>query len=133
MLITDETGTQRLVGYVHDLRNGAEGPAICWLDVQDQHLNRSGVLHGGLITMLLDNASGAACSLRIDPVRFIPVLTVSLTVQFLAPGRKGRVTAEGRVLRGRSTFFTEARLTQDDGTLLATATGIFKKPRPKET
>ena len=129
-LITDETGPQRLIGYVLDVGQ-ADGRARCWLDLGPQHLNRHGVLHGGLISTLLDSASGATGSLRVDASGRAPFLTLSLTVQFLAPASAGRVTAIGQITGGgRSTLFIDGELRAEDDTLIATSTGVFKPVRP---
>lgn len=125
-IITGETGTQRLVGYVIDVRGRSE--ARCWLDVGPEHLNRHNVLHGGIATMLLDSACGATASLTVDARGTAPFLTVSLTTQFVAPARKGRVTAVGRLTGGgRSLLYITGELRDADDRLIATATGVFKK------
>ncbi len=125
--IRDETGTQRLVGYVIDLSDPG-GQARVSLDLEDRHLNRHGVLHGGIAAMLLDSASGFTCSLAGDPETAPPVLTVSLTTNFLAPGKPGRVTAVGKITGGgRALTYASAELTHADGTLIATSTGVFKR------
>jgi len=125
--IRNETGTQRLVGYVIDV-SAPNGCATCWLDVEPRHLNRHNVLHGGIATMLLDSASGATGSLTEDPSGLAPFLSVSLTVNFIAPGLPGRVTATGRIMGGgRSIKYISADLIHEDGTLIATSTGVFKK------
>ena len=127
--IRDETGTQRLVGYVIDLSDPG-GQARVYLDLDDRHLNRHGVLHGGIAAMLLDSASGFTCSLTEDRETAPPVLTVSLNTNFLAPGKPGRVTAVGKVIGGgRSLKYANAKLTHEDGTLIATSTGVFKRVR----
>ena len=126
-LITDETGAQRLIGFVVDLRGG-DGGARAWLDLGPQHLNRHGVLHGGITATLLDAASGFTASLSADPEGRILFLTVALDTQFVAPARSGRVTATGRVTGGgRSLVFVAAEARAEDGTLIATSTGIFKR------
>jgi len=128
-LIYNETGTQRLVGYVVDVRDAAHGR--CYLDVTDDHLNRHGALHGGIAVTLLDNASGTTGSLTVDPDGKAPFLTVSMNTQFIGSGRKGRVTATGSVTGGgRSLLFITAELRHEDGTLLATSTGVFKRVPP---
>lgn len=125
--IRAETGTQRLVGYVIDLKDPG-GRARVILDLDGRHLNRHGVLHGGIAAMLLDSASGFTCSLADDPETLPPVLTVALTTNFLAPGRRGRVTAVGKITGGgRSLTYASAELTHEDGTLIATSTGVFKR------
>lgn len=129
--IRNETGTQRLVGYVIEV-GAQDGRARCWLDLDERHLNRHNVLHGGIATMLLDSASGATGSMTIDPGGLAPFLSVTLNVQFVAPGRPGRVTAVGRITGGgRSLKYISAELHHEDGTLIATSTGVFK-PVPQE-
>ncbi|QBX33551.1 PaaI family thioesterase [Paracoccus liaowanqingii] len=126
-LIRDETGTQRLIGYVLDVSQ-SDKSARCVLDLDDRHLNRQGMLHGGLAATLLDSAMGATGSLTVDPSGRHPFTTLALTVNYLAPGRPGQVTAAGRVTGGgRSTLFIEGTLRHQDGTLIATATGVFRK------
>lgn len=126
MLIRDETGTQTLVGYVVDVSDRAHGR--CWLDVGRQHTNRHNVLHGGIAACLLDNASGTTGSLTVDPSGKAPFLTISITTQFIAPGYPGRVTATGSVTGGgRSLLYISAVLEHEDGTLIATSTGVFKR------
>ena len=129
-LIRDETGTQRLIGYVVDVSDPARGR--CFLDMGPQHTNRHGVLHGGIAAALLDNASGTTGSLSVDPEGRVPFLTIAMTTQFVAPGLPGRVTATGRVTGGgRSLLHIAAELVHEDGTLIATSTGVFKRV-PKE-
>ncbi|MGB0438940.1 MAG: PaaI family thioesterase [Paracoccaceae bacterium] len=125
--IRNETGTQRLLGYVIDVGH-PDGRARCWLDLDARHLNRHGVLHGGIASMLLDSASGATGSLSVDPTGRAPFLTVSLTTQFIAPGMPGRVTAVGQFTGGgRSLQYISAELHHADGTLIATSNGVFKR------
>jgi len=124
--IRDETGTQRLVGYVVDVRDPAHGR--CYLDVTEDHLNRHGALHGGIAVTLLDNCSGTTGSLTVDPSGKAPFLTVSMNTQFVGSGRPGRMTATGTVKGGgRSLLFIDAELRHEDGTLVATSTGVFKR------
>jgi len=129
--IRDETGTQSLVGYVVDVRDPAHGR--CYLDVGPQHLNRHGALHGGIAVTLLDNASGTTGSLTVDATGKAPFLTVSMNTQFVGSGRPGRMTASGTVTGGgRSLLFISAELRHEDGTLVATSTGVFKRVPPEK-
>jgi uncharacterized protein (TIGR00369 family) len=131
-VIHDETGAQRLIGYVIDV-GGGDGCGRCWLDVGAQHTNRHGVLHGGIAATLLDSASGAAGSLSVDPSGRAPFLSVSLTTQFVAPAHAGqRVIATGRITGGgRSILHIAAELRTQGGALIATSTGVYKRV-PKE-
>ncbi|WP_179381156.1 PaaI family thioesterase [Jannaschia marina] len=128
-LIRGETGTQRLLGYVLDVRGGQGGSARCHMEITDDHTNRHGVLHGGITTSILDNAMGATASLTVDGSGTAPFLTVSMTVNFMAPAHSGQLLiATGRKTGGgRSTLFVEGDLEADDGTRIATASGVFRK------
>lgn len=127
-LIRDETGAQSLIGYVVDL-SAKDGRGRCYLDLGPQHGNRHGMLHGGIISCLLDNVMGYAASLSVDPEGQAKFLTISMTTQYLAAAKIGqRVTAEAQVTGGgRSTLFVESGLRDESGRLLATATGVFKR------
>lgn len=128
-IIEGETGSQRLVGYVVDLSAG-DGQGRCHLDIDDRHLNRHGMLHGGISTMLLDSAMGFTASMSFDPETMSPVLTVSLATQYVAPADAGRVTATGTVAgHGQSVCHVTGALRAEDGRLIATATGVFKRVR----
>lgn len=128
-IIRGETGTQRLLGYVLDVRAGQDGSARCHMQITGDHTNRHGVLHGGITTSILDNAMGATASLTVDDTGRAPFLTISMTVNFLAPAREGQtLIATGRKTGGgRSTVFIDGILEAEDGTVIATATGVFRK------
>lgn len=94
------------------------------LDVDRDHLNLFGTLHGGLIATLADTATGLAMLTSLDDG--MTHVTTSLNVTFLAPGRSGTVTARGRVLkRGRRFGYAEADVIDAEGTLLARAAATF--------
>ena len=128
-LIINETGAQRLVGWVTDVTH-PDNRARLYLDVGPQHTNRHGVLHGGIVAMLLDSACGYTGSLHTDPVEMPPMLSLSFTTQFLAPAGPGAVTATGRVTGGgRKTLFIAGELHDAAGRLVATSTGVYKQVR----
>ncbi|WP_233270656.1 PaaI family thioesterase [Chachezhania sediminis] len=105
-----------------------DGRARTHLDIGPQHLNRHGVLHGGIIAMILDNVCGVAGSLSVDASGKAPFLSLSMTTQFLAPALPGRVTAMGTIAGGgRSTLFIEGELRDAEGKLLATSSGVYKR------
>ena len=126
-ILTDETGTQRLLGYVLDVGQG-DGRARCRMQVGPQHLNRQGILHGGLAATLLDNALGATASLSVDQTGMVRFSTVTLNIDFLSPGLPGPVEAVGQLKGGgRKIVFVEGALHHADGTLIATASGVFRR------
>lgn len=127
-IIENETGAQTLLGYVLDV--GQEDlRARCMIEITDEHLNRHASLHGGIASSVLDNAMGATASLTVDPTGRRPFLTISLNTHFMAPAKKGdKLTATGRVVGGgMSTKFLEGELVDQNGKIIATATGVFKR------
>lgn len=122
-----DSGAQDLVGYSIDLSDPAGG-AVVRLDLDARHMNRVGSLHGGIVAMLLDAAAGFAVSRAWDASGEALLVTVSLSTNYLASANAGRVTATGRVSGGGNVIrFAEARLCDDAGRLLATASGAFKR------
>lgn len=125
------SGAQRLVGYDIDL-SAADGTTTVRLTVEARHLNRNGTLQGGIQSMLLDAAAGFAASRHLagdDPV-VVPVVTLSLTSNFLAPAPLGDVIATGRVTGGgHKIVYANADIHDADGRLLAQGHGVFKRTK----
>jgi uncharacterized protein (TIGR00369 family) len=78
------------------------------------------VVHGGMVTTLLDTAMGGACATALtDGESF---LTADLSVEFYRPSRPGTLRAEGRVVqRTRRVVFCAAELVDAGGAVLASA------------
>lgn len=89
--------------------------------------NRQGLPHGGVLATLLDSAMGFAGCFTGDSDRQQNALTLSMTVNYLAQARGSRLIAEARVTGGgRRTYFAEGSVTDDSGTKVATANGVFR-------
>jgi uncharacterized protein (TIGR00369 family) len=78
------------------------------------------IVHGGMVTTLLDTAMGGACwSVLGDDESF---LTADLHCEFMRSARPGVLRAEGRVVqRSRRVAFCAAELYDADGELLASS------------
>jgi uncharacterized protein (TIGR00369 family) len=89
-----------------------EGYVRLGLTVDERHTNPHGVMHGGVITTLMDEAlGGVIASVRgIDEMRKAPHATVDMNVSFLSNARSSdEIIVEGAVLKlGRSVAFGEA-------------------------
>jgi uncharacterized protein (TIGR00369 family) len=109
------------LGYRH-VDRGEGFVSIEW-DATEEYAfhDRSGpIVHGGLVTTLLDTAMGGACwTVLADGESF---LTADLRVEFYRSSRPGTLRAEGRVVHrtGRAAFCS-ADVSDDEGTLLASA------------
>lgn len=89
----------------------------------EHHLNPLGTVHGGVVAAMLDTVAGCAVHSTLDAGT--GYTSLDLHTRFLRPvtPATGRVRAEGTVVsRGSRTATAEARLVDDRGRLLATAT-----------
>lgn len=117
--------TQELIGY--QVSRADDGSAIVTMQIGAQHFNRDQIMHGGISALLLDTALGYTVRLQRDASGTNPVATVSLNVQYLAPGRPGACTTRARITGGgKKLVFAEGELTHEDGTIIARATGVFR-------
>ncbi len=97
----------------------------------------SGILHGGVVSSILDVVGGlSALSALVfdrdldtlDEILeiFVKFGTVDLRVDYLRPGVGERFTATGTVMRsGRRLAVTRMEFSNEQGTLLATGTGTY--------
>jgi uncharacterized protein (TIGR00369 family) len=84
------------------------------------HAPSGPIVHGGMVTTLLDTAMGGACwSVLEDDESF---LTAELRTEFMRSARPGLLRAEGRVVqRNRRVAFCSAELYDEAGELLASS------------
>ena len=129
IIYRSDMGLQNNLGYVtyvYGDRTEVE------LEVSNIHLNRAGFLHGGIFCTLLDSACGYAASRHLSKDVDQRVVTLTLTTNYLKPGRPGPVRAIGRVVGGgKKTIFTEASVEDRDGNILATCTAIMRRIEAK--
>lgn len=86
--------------------------------------NSRGEVHGGSLSVLFDCALASACRAH-DPGVY-GVVTLDLTVHFLAPGKGDVIATAVCERRGRAMCFARGEIHDTDGQLLALATGTFK-------
>lgn len=104
-------------------RKEADGWAYGLL-ARDDHLNPAGVVHGGLLTALLDHGLSA---IAWEALARRACVTVQLDTHFLAAARKGQfLEVRGRVLRATSSLvFVQGELSVA-GSVVATGAAVLK-------
>jgi len=118
-------GFKDLVGYRVSEWRECHAEVVC--DVRPELLNRSGVLHGGVIVTCLDAAGGYSGIYCAVPGHVRRSVTVSFHVHFMGQVTAGRLTAIGRLKKaGRRLFFTEVDLYDEAGELIASGDGVYR-------
>jgi len=109
------------------LEEWSDGYARLALEVEKKHHNRSGVLHGGVMLALIDQAGGYSGLFCNVPGNMRRAVTVDLNTHFTGQVTAGRITAEGRVVTaGNSIFFTRTEVRGPDGALVAFGSGTHR-------
>ena len=97
------------------------------LPLQGFLMNRQGIPHGGIHATLMDTAMGFSGCFSDDPERPRYAMTLNLSVNFLGlPEGDLLITQAWRTGGGQSTFFADAKVTDEHQTVLASATGVFR-------
>lgn len=105
---------------------------ILGLRLARPHTNSRGLIHGGLIAALADNAMGLSCGVKLgDGARLV---TVSLAVDYIGTAAIGQWFAvESEVIKtGGTLCFAQCRVTADEA-VIARANGTFRVVKAKET
>jgi acyl-CoA thioesterase len=113
---TDHLGVRTL-----GMRDGA---FVLELDLEERHMSRAARVHGGVLFSLLDTALGRAVIEELPQGR--GCATVELKINYFRPVQSGTVRASGRVVqKTKSLAYAEGDVVNDEGKLVARATGTF--------
>jgi uncharacterized protein (TIGR00369 family) len=109
-----------------------EGGVIIALRITEQHLNRRGIAHGGMLVTLADSAMGMNLARAREPRLW--TVTTSLSTEFIDAARPGDwVEAQVDILKlGRRLAYANCYLTINARRILR-ASGVFAVVRPART
>lgn len=98
--------------------------------IRPAHTNSRGLVHGGLISAVADNAMGLSCGLCLrDGQR---LLTVGLSVDFLGIAQLGQwLTAETDFVKTGGTLCFAQGFVKADGAVIARANASFRVTAPR--
>jgi acyl-CoA thioesterase len=100
------------------------GRGAARLSVGPEHLNPNGVVHGAVLFAMVDTAMGAAVVSILEEGKICASVDVHL--RFIRPVARGTLDVEARVVHpGRRMVQLEATAHDDEGHLVATASGAF--------
>lgn len=111
-----------MIGPVRSRR--VDGSKTYSLQTTANHENAIGVIHGGVITSLLDQVMAMEAWQAADRS---PTVTIQMDTRFLASATSGDLLEANVTIRHatRSMMFVDAEITADDA-LIATATSVMK-------
>ncbi|WP_017755119.1 PaaI family thioesterase [Calidifontibacillus oryziterrae] len=90
-------------------------------EVEDFMHNPHQILHGGVISFVLDVSMGHLCKKIVGAA-----LTAEMKVQYFKAVKSGKLICEAKFLKkGRRISFLESRMWDSEGNLIAMATGTF--------
>ena len=98
---------------------------IIGLRLAKPHTNARGLIHGGLITALADNAMGYSCALVTNwTTSFV---TISLSIDFVGAAEIGQwLAVESDVIKTGGTICFAQSLIKADDAVIARASGTFR-------
>ena len=117
------TELAKTIGF--EITEFSEGSCVVECTIRKDHLNMGGVAHGGIHATLLDSAMGGTLVSTLAKEEWCA--TAQIDISYLnAVGTGTHLIATGEVIRrGRNLAHMEGRLIAEDGTLVATAKGIW--------
>jgi|SRR5215471_14740188 len=108
-----------------------EKAVIIGLRLAKPHTNSRGLIHGGLIASLADNAMGYSCALVMGWTTSL--VTISLAVDYVGSAEIGQwLAVESEVIKTGSTICFAQSLIKADDTVIARANGTFRVVPKKE-
>ena len=113
------------------LQSVGDGEAIFRCTPDESTYNPAGLVHGGLLCMLLDSACGCAVQSRLPAS--VAISSIEIKVSFLSALRSdsGELEILGKALRvGRQVAFSEAHARNGDGKLVGHAPSSIALIRP---
>jgi uncharacterized protein (TIGR00369 family) len=116
------------------LEHWEDGMARLVCDAGPQHRNRSGIIHGGLLLSMIDQAAGYAGLWCSVPGNLRRAVTLDLDAKFTGQVKGGRIVAEARVAqRGRNIFFVRTEVFDAAGAMVAFGSSTHRWRTGSET
>ena len=94
------------------------------IDLQQIHLSRAGLVHGGMVFTMLDAALGRAVIHQLQQGYSSP--TIEMKINYFRPASAGELFARGRVInQSKQLCYAEGEVINSENKLIARATGTF--------
>jgi uncharacterized protein (TIGR00369 family) len=101
------------------------GYSVVEIDLDHNHLQPFGLVHGGAFASIIDAATFWAIFYEIEDQN-AGATSVDLKLNYLAPAMSGKLIAKGRQIKhGRTLGYAEAQVTNENGKILAHGTSTL--------
>ncbi|WP_020592677.1 PaaI family thioesterase [Kiloniella laminariae] len=112
----------------YELGQWSENRATVILTIAECHLNRAGIMHGGVLATLIDTACGYAIIHNPDPSKQRRAVTLSLTTLFTAPANVGDTLYATGIYKGggKSTKFLSCEVFNQHKQLVGQGEAVMK-------
>ncbi|MDB5369973.1 MAG: hypothetical protein JWP20_1531 [Roseomonas sp.] len=116
------------------LEEWRDGFARVVLEAGPAHMNRSDIVHGGVILSMIDQAAGF-CGLWCSvPGNIRKAVTIDLDCRFTGQTTAGRMVAEGKLVsRGRNIYFARTEVFNAAGEMVAFGSSTHRWRAGSET
>ena len=119
-------GTNVIAGLGAQVQTWTEEEVVLWVPFADRLTNDGREYHGGVIASLMDTAGAAAVWAGHDFDKGLRASTVSMTVNYTGRAQGDLLAIARCVKRGRDLSFSEIRVEDPNGTLVATGTLVYR-------
>lgn len=118
-----------LVGY--NVLGMVDDQYVIELSLESHHMNQFGFVHGGVLFTMLDAAMSRACFNALSEERKAGV-TLEMKINYLKSVWEGSLTVYGKLVNlTRRTAYVEGHILNEEGELVAKATGSMYLPDPR--
>jgi uncharacterized protein (TIGR00369 family) len=119
------SGFRQLLGY--RVSEWADGAATVVLMIGPRHLNRSNIVHGGVVATLIDTAGAYCGTYCSQPGNVRRTISVALSSRFLSTLDVGMIAARARVRQYTSDgFIADVEVFDQNDKLVATGEGTYR-------
>lgn len=96
----------------------SEGAAVLSLPIREDLLQSGNMVHGGVLSVLIDSVIGTAVRTVLDPNEFS--VTAEMNINYFRPAIKGKIFAEGKLVnKGKLLIVGTGEIKDEEGRLLA--------------
>ncbi len=109
---------------IQDIGLDANNCYITEVELEAIHLSRANLVHGGMVFTMLDATLGRVIHSQLPEKHTSP--TIEMKINYFRPAQSGKLQCKGRIVnKSKQLAYAEGEVTNEEGKLIARATGTF--------